>query len=47
MLQALSITHVVSVGESLINCDADSDPMYGKLGDNTLSAAHKSGRIQV
>ncbi|ORX36396.1 hypothetical protein BD324DRAFT_651636 [Kockovaella imperatae] len=47
MLSALSITHVVSVGESLINCAADTDPMYGQIGENTLSAAYRDGKIQV
>lgn len=47
MLHALGITHVVSVGESLISCPPDSDPMYGQIGSNTLSAEYAAGRIQV
>ena len=47
MLHALGITHVVSVGESLITCPVDHDPMYGKIGTNTLSAEYSAGRIQV
>jgi dual specificity MAP kinase phosphatase len=47
MLHALGITHVVSVGESLISCPVDCDPMYGQIGTNTLSAETAAGRIQV
>ena len=47
MLEALSISHVVSVGESLIKCPEDTDPMYGQIGSNTLCAAEKAGRIKV
>jgi hypothetical protein len=47
MLHSLGITHVVSVGESLITCPPDCDPMYGQVGPNTLAAEHAAGRIQV
>lgn len=47
MLHALGITHVVSVGESLISCPTDCDPMYGPIGSNTLSAAYAAGKIKV
>jgi dual specificity MAP kinase phosphatase len=47
MLEAIGITHVVSVGESLIQCPVDVDPAHGKIGNNTLSAAYQEGRIKV
>ena len=47
MLEAIGVTHVVSVGESLIQCAADWDPSYGAMGGNTLCAAAQAGRIQV
>jgi len=47
MLEAIGITHVVSVGESLISCQPGSDPMYGMIGPNTLSTAYYEGRIKV
>lgn len=47
MLQALGITHVVSVGESLITCPEDHDPMHGKIGPNVLCNAYRSGLIDV
>lgn len=47
MLHAVGITHVVSVGESLLCCPEDCDPMYGKIGLNTLCLEAKAGRIQV
>jgi dual specificity MAP kinase phosphatase len=47
MLHALGITHVVSVGESLISCPVDRDPMYGQIGSNTLSAESAADRIKV
>lgn len=47
MLEALGITHVVSVGETLISCPRDCDPMYGKIGPNALVNAHQDGRIKV
>jgi hypothetical protein len=46
MLRAIGITHVVSVGESLINCPPDCDPMYGHTA-NTLCAAARNGDIKV
>ncbi|EIW69112.1 hypothetical protein TREMEDRAFT_44314 [Tremella mesenterica DSM 1558] len=46
LLHALGITHVVSVGESLIQCEEGFDPIHGKVG-NTLCDEAKSGRIQV
>ncbi len=47
MLHAIGITHVVSVGESLINCPPDTDPMHGHIGRNTLATEAQAGRIQV
>lgn len=47
MLKALSITHVVSVGESLLDVPADHDPLHGYVGSNTLAAEARAGRIQV
>ncbi|KAK4688792.1 hypothetical protein P7C73_g1321, partial [Tremellales sp. Uapishka_1] len=47
MLHALGITHVVSVGECLINTPNDHDPMYGPMGGNTLAVEARAGRIQV
>ncbi|WWD16740.1 hypothetical protein CI109_101171 [Kwoniella shandongensis] len=47
MLHALRITHVVSVGESLINVPPDMDPTYGPVGGNTLAAEAKAGKISV
>jgi len=47
MLEALGITHVVSVGETLISCPRDCDPMYGKIGANALVNAYQDGKIQV
>ncbi|KAK8861357.1 hypothetical protein IAR55_002176 [Kwoniella newhampshirensis] len=47
MLHALRITHVVSVGESLINIPSDMDPTYGPVGGNTLAAEARAGRISV
>lgn len=46
MLHALGITHVVSVGESLIS-NPTLDPGYGRCGENTLAFEAKAGRIQV
>lgn len=46
MLKAIGVTHVVSVGESLINCAPDCDPMYGPMS-NTLCAAAREGLIKV
>jgi dual specificity MAP kinase phosphatase len=47
MLEALGITHVVSVGETLISCPADCDPMYGRIGPNALVNAYQNGKIKV
>lgn len=47
MLKAIGITHVVSVGESLLNSQPDHDPMYGLIGPNTLGNEAKQGTIQV
>jgi dual specificity MAP kinase phosphatase len=48
MLRAIGVTHVVSVGESLINCPPDCDPMYGQVANgNTLAAEAQCGRINV
>jgi dual specificity MAP kinase phosphatase len=47
MLEALGITHVVSVGETLISCPLDYDPMYGKIGPNALANAYHNGKIKV
>jgi len=46
MLKAIGITHVVSVGESLITCPPDCDPMYGPM-NNTLCSAARAGEIKV
>ena len=46
MLQAIGVTHVVSVGESLITCPPDCDPMYGPM-NNTLCSAARAGTIKV
>lgn len=46
MLNAVGITHVVSVGESLINCPSDCGALYGH-GSNTLCTAARSGTINV
>ncbi|KLT41067.1 hypothetical protein CC85DRAFT_248296 [Cutaneotrichosporon oleaginosum] len=47
MLKALNITHVVSVGESLLDVAIDHDPLHGYVGSNTLAAEARAGRIQV
>lgn len=47
MLEALGITHVVSVGETLISCPLDCDPMYGKIGQNALANAYHQGKVKV
>lgn len=47
MLKALNITHVVSVGESLLDVAPDHDPLHGYIGSNTLAAEARAGRIQV
>jgi dual specificity MAP kinase phosphatase len=47
MLEALGISHVVSVGETLISCPRDCDPMYGKIGANALVNAYQDGKIKV
>lgn len=47
MLQALGITHVVSVGETLISCPLGCDPMYGKIGSNALANAYHEGKVKV
>lgn len=47
MLQALGITHVVSVGETLISCPLGFDPMYGKIGSNALANAYHDGKVKV
>ena len=47
MLEAIGITHVVSVGESLISGPPDFDPMYGVVGSNTLCTAAQAGRLKV
>lgn len=47
MLKALGITHVVSVGESLLDVPPEHDPLHGYIGANTLGAAARSGHIQV
>ena len=47
MLKAVGITHVVSVGESLLNSPPDHDPMYGAIGANTLGNAAREGSIKV
>ncbi|GMK54531.1 hypothetical protein CspeluHIS016_0111170 [Cutaneotrichosporon spelunceum] len=47
MLKALGITHVVSVGESLLDVAIDYDPLHGYIGSNTLAAEARAGRIQV
>jgi len=46
MLTAIGVTHVVSVGESLITCPPDCDPMYGPM-NNTLCSAARAGTIKV
>jgi dual specificity MAP kinase phosphatase len=47
MLKSLNITHVVSVGESLLDVAIDHDPLHGYVGSNTLAAEARAGRIQV
>ncbi|WVW79771.1 hypothetical protein I302_101741 [Kwoniella bestiolae CBS 10118] len=47
MLHALGITHVVSVGESLINPNEMMDPHHGIGEGNTLAQAAKEGKISV
>ncbi|BEI80203.1 hypothetical protein CcaverHIS002_0107320 [Cutaneotrichosporon cavernicola] len=47
MLKSLKITHVVSVGESLLDVAIDHDPLHGYIGSNTLAAEARAGRIQV
>ena len=47
MLKAIGITHVVSVGESLLTCPPDHDPMYGFIGPNTLGNEARKGGMQV
>ncbi|WOO78923.1 Dual specificity protein phosphatase PPS1 [Vanrija pseudolonga] len=47
MLSALGITHVVSVGESLLDVPSEHDPMHGYIGANTLASEARAGRIQV
>ena len=47
MLKAVGITHVVSVGESLLTSQPDHDPMYGLIGSNTLGNEARKGTIQV
>lgn len=47
MLHAIGITHVVSVGESLINSSDDNDVMNGQTGRNSLAVEARAGRIQV
>ncbi|WWC69001.1 uncharacterized protein I206_102937 [Kwoniella pini CBS 10737] len=46
MLEALGITHVVSVGESLINPNEMMDPYHGVEG-NTLAQAANEGKVNV
>nr|XP_018264408.1 uncharacterized protein I303_02574 [Kwoniella dejecticola CBS 10117]OBR86566.1 hypothetical protein I303_02574 [Kwoniella dejecticola CBS 10117] len=46
MLEALGITHVVSVGESLINPNEMMDPYRGVEG-NTLAQAASEGKVNV
>lgn len=47
MLKSLNITHVVSVGESLLDGHPDCDPLHGWVGGNTLANAARAGHIQV
>lgn len=47
MLHAVGISHVVSVGESLLKCPDNFDPSYGQVGSNQLAAEARAGRIQV
>jgi dual specificity MAP kinase phosphatase len=47
MLKALGITHVVSVGESLLDVPPEHDPLHGYIGPNTLGVAARAGQIQV
>jgi dual specificity MAP kinase phosphatase len=47
MLKAIGVTHVVSVGESLIKCPPDHDPMYGFVGPNALVNEVNRGGIKV
>ncbi|KAL7419781.1 tyrosine/serine/threonine protein phosphatase pps1 [Cryptotrichosporon argae] len=47
MLHAIGVTHVVSVGENLIDCPDDIDPMYGHVGPNCLANEARKGRIAV
>lgn len=47
MLKSLNITHVVSVGESLLDGHPDCDPLHGWVGGNTLANAARAGQIQV
>ncbi|KAK6906966.1 hypothetical protein I203_100955 [Kwoniella mangroviensis CBS 8507] len=47
MLHALGVTHVVSVGESLINPNEMMDPHHGIGEGNTLAQAAREGKISV
>lgn len=47
MLHAIGVTHVVSVGESLIGCHPDCDPAYGNVNGNSLAKEYTEGRISV
>ncbi|OXG71453.1 hypothetical protein C349_07178 [Cryptococcus neoformans var. grubii Br795] len=47
MLHSLGITHVVSVGESLMNMDNAINAYYGHKSENTLAAAVRAGKLSV
>lgn len=47
MLHSLGITHVVSVGESLMNMDNSINTYYGHNSQNTLAAAVRAGKLSV
>jgi dual specificity MAP kinase phosphatase len=47
MLKSLGISHVVSVGESLLDVPPEHDPLHGYVGPNTLGAAARAGEIHV
>lgn len=47
MLHSLGITHVVSVGESLMNMDNSINTYYGHNSQNTLATAVRAGKLSV
>lgn len=47
MLHSLGITHVVSVGESLMNMDNSINTYHGHNSQNTLATAVRAGKLSV